>query len=126
MKRLLRSYWPTVAVGFAILYLSISTGESLPKIPLFDNADKVVHFLMYAGLTFTLTWAMRERGKSLISTALWAILIASAFGGLMEIIQPYFPPRTGDILDFIADAAGAGCSFIITDILWQRINCSTK
>lgn len=126
MKRLFRTYWPTIGVGIAILYLSITTGESLPKIPLFANADKAVHFIMYATLCATISWSMRERGKTLLATAFCAILIASALGGLLELIQPYFPPRTCDVMDFIADAAGAGIGFIFTDILWQRINSFTK
>lgn len=124
--RFFRTYWATVLIAAAILYLSITTGEGLPRLPLFPNADKLVHFLMYAALAAAATWEMRKDGKNLLFTALGAVVLASAYGGALELIQPYFPPRTCDLLDFIADAAGAGFSFIITDTVWKWTHCSTR
>lgn len=110
----------------AILYLSLTTGEGLPRLPLFPNADKLVHFVMYACLAGVMTCDMRRAGKALLLTGLAAVIGATAYGGLLELIQPYFPPRTCDLLDFIADAAGAAFGFIIADILWQLTHSSTR
>lgn len=125
MYRFLKTYWAAIVIAIGICYLSITTGESLPRLPMFPNADKLVHFLMYAALSAALTWGMRRSGKTVVFTALGAIAIASAYGGLLELIQPYFPPRTCDLLDFIADAAGAGFSFILTDTIWKT-SCSAE
>lgn len=113
-------------IAAAIFYLSVTTGESLPKLPAFPNADKLVHFLMYATLAAVIAWEMRKSGKALIPTALCAILIASAYGGMLELIQPYFPPRSCDLLDFIADAAGAGFGYTLTEIAWKQTRLFTR
>ena len=126
MIRFFRTYWGTVAVMLVIAYLSLTTGESLPKLPLFPNADKLVHFLMYAALSAELAFEMRRSGKTLLPTALCAVVIAALYGGLLELIQPYFPPRSCDVLDFAADCFGACFGFILTDILWKLTHCSTK
>lgn len=81
---------------------------------------------MYAALACVLTCDMQRAGKALLLTAIIAVAGASAYGGLLELIQPYFPPRTCDLLDFIADAAGACFGFILTDILWKLTHSHTK
>ena len=62
----------------------------------------------------------RKSGKKLLLTAFTAVVISSAYGGVLELVQPFFPPRTCDLLDFIADTAGAIVGFVITDIAWIR------
>ena len=123
MKRFFRTYWLSLIVAMAILYLSLATGRGLtklPSIPLFENADKLLHFLMYLGLSCVITFNQRKSGKKLLLTAFTAVVISSAYGGVLELVQPFFPPRTCDLLDFIADAAGAIVGFVITDIAWIR------
>ena len=108
-------------VAAAILYLSLATGRGLaklPPIPLFVNADKLMHFMMYMGLSCVITFNQRKSDKSLLLTAFTAVFLSAAYGGVLELLQPFFPPRTCDLLDFIADAAGAIVGFIITDIAW--------
>ena len=102
----------SLLVAAAILYLSLATGRGLaklPPIPLFENADKLMHFMMYMGLSCVITFLL---------TAFTAIAISVAYGGVIELVQPFFPPRTCDLLDFIADSAGAIVGFVITDIIW--------
>ena len=108
-------------VAAAILYLSLATDRGLtklPPMPLFENADKLMHFMMYIGLSCVITFNQRKSGKSLLLTAFTAVFLSAAYGGVLELLQPFFPPRTCDLLDFIADAAGAIVGFIITDIAW--------
>ena len=108
-------------VAAAILYLSLATGRGLtklPPMPLFENADKLMHFMMYMGLSCVITFNQRMSGKALLLTAFTAIAISVAYGGVIELVQPFFPPRTCDLLDFIADSAGAIVGFVITDIIW--------
>ena len=108
-------------VAATILYLSLATGRGLaklPPMPLFENADKLMHFMMYMGLSCVITFNQRKSDKSLLLTAFTAVFLSAAYGGVLELLQPFFPPRTCDLLDFIADAAGAIVGFIITDIAW--------
>ena len=76
--------------------------------------------MMYMGLSCVITFNQRKSGKKLLLTAFTAVVISSAYGGVLELVQPFFPPRTCDLLDFIADAAGAIVGFVITDIAWIR------
>ena len=121
MKRFFQTYWLSLLVAAAILYLSLATGRGLarlPRVPLFENADKLMHFMMYMGLSCAITYNQRTSGKALLLTAFAAVVLSTTYGGLIELVQPFFPPRTCDLLDFIADAAGAIVGFVITDIVW--------
>ena len=116
-------------VAAAILYLSLATGRrltKLPPMPLFENADKLMHFMMYIGLSCVITFNQRKSGKSLLLTAFTAVFLSAAYGGVLDLLQPFFPPRTCDLLDFIADAAGAIVGFIITDIAWIQTHSHIK
>ncbi|GHT57445.1 hypothetical protein FACS18945_1770 [Bacteroidia bacterium] len=88
--------------------------------------DKVVHIIMYMVLAGTLVWEQARianprrqepsnkpngilRLRSVTKPAMTAVTIALPilYGGLLELLQEYFfPPRTGDWLDFLADIAG--------------------
>ena len=121
MKRFFPTYCWSLIVATAILYLSLATGRGLtklPPMPLFENADKLMHFMMYMCLSCVITFKQRMSGKALLLTAFTAIAISVAYGGVIELVQPFFPPRTCDLLDFIADSAGAIVGFVITDIIW--------
>ena len=50
-----------------------------------------------------------KRGKIIIlKLILFALLVPIIYGGLIDILQrKYFPGRTGDWYDFLADALGA-------------------
>ena len=129
MKRFFQTYWMSFLVAAAILYLSLATGRGLtklPPMPLFENADKLMHFMMYMGLSCVITFNLRKSGKSLLLTAFTAVFLSAAYGGVLELLQPFFPPRTCDLLDFIADAAGAIVGFIITDIAWIQTHSHIK
>lgn len=126
MKHFARTYGPSLALAAGIAYLSLTTGSGLQKMPTFENADKLVHFLMYACLAAALTFGLRQDKKGLLLTICTAIAAASAYGGLLELIQPYFPPRSCDLMDFIADFAGATAGSILTDIAWKTTNSSTR
>ena len=63
-----------------------------------DETDKLVHLFAFAALAFPLARTGRLR---LISV----FVGASAFGGIIEVIQPSFG-RSADMQDWIADIAG--------------------
>lgn len=115
MLRLIRNippYLPTALVIIAILYISLAPDPMPDEIPLllFPGADKVIHFIMYGGLTGTFCFDYYRRGncsKEGIALIV-AALIATAMGGAIELIQDYMGiGRHSDYLDFIANAAGA-------------------
>lgn len=129
MSRFIRTYWPSLLIALAIIYLSLSTGRGLtklPPIPPFENADKLMHFLMYMGMSGALCIDMHRDGKNALWIGLIAFIGSTLLGGALELLQPLFPPRTCDLLDFIADAAGAGLGYIIVDIVWTKTRLSIK
>jgi VanZ family protein len=90
----------TAAVTLAILVLSLTPQSSTPD-PLHN--DKAEHVTAYAALGLL---AFLATGKKSAAVVLASIGVCSLYGGLIEIIQPYFG-RAGELGDWIADICGA-------------------
>lgn len=77
----------------------------------FIPIDKVVHFLMFFGLSLTacIGYIYLNKGHIIIlKMIVFAILLPILYGGAIELIQHYyFIGRTGDWFDFLADAIGS-------------------
>jgi VanZ family protein len=70
--------------------------EAPPPAP--EGSDKLVHFIAFAALAFPLARTGR--------IGLLPVFIgASAFGGIIELIQPRFN-RSADFNDWVADIVG--------------------
>lgn len=121
-------YWKSISVLLCILYLSFATPSTFKKIPTFENEDKIIHFLMYAGLTCVLIFDFRSHLKNNATTftfVLACVLFPSIIGGLIEILQPtFFAPRTGSIGDFYADIIGVFVGWI-TMFFWSKMRKTT-
>ena len=77
-----------------------------------DCTDKIVHLIAFAAVAFPLARTGRFR--------LVPVLIgASAFGGIIELIQPSFG-RSADLQDWIADIAGVGLGILLA-LLYRRL-----
>lgn len=116
MYRFIRNippYLPTALVFIAILYISLAPDPIPDEMPLllFPGADKVIHFIMYGGLTGTFCFDYYRRAnhrchecRILIVASLTAMII----GGVIELLQDYMGiGRQSDYLDFIANTTGA-------------------
>ena len=96
----------------AILWLTLvpdPIGDIEP--PLFPGVDKVVHAIMFGGLTFCLLLD-RKRKTDWVPLKWWFIIGAAAVSALIGLIIEFMQGwmdvgRSYDILDFIADCAGA-------------------
>jgi VanZ family protein len=115
-------FWKSLIITAGILYLSFAPPSTFNGIPTFENEDKLVHLLMYAGLTCTLIFDFWKYYKSITYTTLAFVLICLAFpiilGGAIEIIQPnYFAPRTADWFDWFSDIAGVSLGFLFMQLL---------
>ena len=106
-----------------------------PTIPLADPESKLVplmgHFVMYgilAFLVFCLLASLKGRGILLL---LAAIVVASAYGALMEWYQSFIPGRTPSVEDMFVNGVGAVSGTVVIYIsivlwpwasrLWQAI-----
>lgn len=106
MREGLRAWGPVVAWALVILVattLPLPTGSwELGDVP----ADRVAHFVLYAGFGVTLGRAMwLQRGHRLLGFVLaWGG--ALAFAAADELHQAWIPTRVPSLGDWTADAAG--------------------
>ena len=100
----------TLAVTLTLTIAMLWPLEAPPPAP--EGTDKLVHFIAFAALAFPLACTGRVGLLPVFSGA-------SAFGGVIELIQPSFN-RSADVNDWIADVAGVvlgiGCG-----LLYRRI-----
>lgn len=115
----------TIIVSIAIFILSVMPVpevKELEDVPLFD---KWVHMVMYAGLTFAM-WLDRRLQKIKIDKKYYVMqfVYPALFGGLMELVQAYCTTcRSGDWIDFEADAVGSLLAVIlcfIANLIWKE------
>lgn len=116
-----------------IAVLSLMPAQEFPQTDI-KFADKWAHWVMYGFLTLVMGIDYVLRGEYLRAkasayrkeeqvhkekgTAIWQLLVifivASVYGGLMELGQAYLTTsRNGDWLDVLANSFGALCAFIL-------------
>ena len=92
----------TVFIALAIGYLSLSPMQTLPPAP---GGDKLHHFIAYAILCFPLSFRDAAAARAVLP-------LAMAYGGLIEILQPYVN-RHGEWGDFAANVMGCLIGFAL-------------
>lgn len=108
-------FWKSILVLGAIAYVSLMREPSI-AMPHVAGIDKWIHSSMYLMLIVTLLWDSRKvthqsDGKS-VGAQRWKIrfiivVFAAIYGGFIEVLQEhFFYPRTGDLLDWLADCIG--------------------
>ena len=106
MKRYPLSLFVTVII--VVLSLApIGRVEFAEDVPL---ADKWTHMVMYGFLALVVWWETVRRGPrpSWPYLLVVGLLLPIALGGLLEILQSTLTTyRSGEWLDFVADALGA-------------------
>lgn len=107
----------SAVVTAGVLYLTLAPRPfGSVRIPLFEGADKVVHFMMFLAMAFAYHFDFR-RGKKPVDEARlmgWIFVSLSAFGGLIELAQWKMRiGRSGDWYDLLADIAGAVYGIIL-------------
>lgn len=89
----------SLVVAAVIAFLTL-TPISAPQLQSFQEGDKIYHAIAFAGLVLPVALFRPDR-------LLVAIPVHAAFGGLIEIIQP-FVGRERSFHDWIADLVGIG------------------
>lgn len=101
------------AIGWTLLifYGCSRPGKDLPKVDLFDNFDKIVHFTFF--FIFFLFW--HYSSKSYKYKGLLILIISFLYGLGIEFYQKYCITGRGfDMWDVAADTLGAVvCYFIV-------------
>jgi len=121
MKTLIKiiKWVPAIFIFCCSWYLS--SQEHIDGMPSFWNADKVVHCLCFAGLSFWVTFAcfgMCEKNSPKLKSKLFLLIpicIVSVYGIIDEIHQSFTPGRECSVLDWCADTIGASLgAFVFT------------
>ena len=102
---------PLTLIVTTVLTVAMLWPINLPP-PGPDGSDKVVHLIAFAALAFPLA---RTGRFGLVPV----FVGASAFGGIIEVIQPSFG-RSADMQDWIADIAGVALG-IMLGLFYRRL-----
>ncbi len=96
---------------------------NIPESPLSNVKfiDKWTHSLMYLviGLSISLEYLRTTKHARLIFITVWGWLIPIIMGGVIEVLQTYCTGgrRSGEWLDFYADALGSTIALLIGILL---------
>lgn len=120
--RLLSQWWPSMVTAALILWLTL-TSDPVPdvQIPswLGKHADKIVHAIMFGGLTGALIFDYKRRnpGAPHHTGTVFLIMLGVAivfFGCIDEWLQDIMGlGRTADLYDVGADIAGIVCGLLL-------------
>lgn len=110
----------TILWALVIMVLTFTPGPNLPPLPHWEliSFDTFVHTVIFGVLIFLLANTLKRLDSdSFLSKyqLLVALLLAFAYGVLIEVIQPYIPGRTFDYYDILSNTIGC---FIGLIVLW--------
>lgn len=106
-----RAISASLAILWTIILLVACSmpGNELPKVDLFDHADKIIHWLFF--VLFFIAWKITFYQTNRSSR--WILIISVILGFSIEYYQLYFVKgRSFDVWDGIFDAIGAWCGFL--------------
>ena len=126
IKKFLRTYWKSILIISGILYLSFAPPSTFKGVPSFENEDKLVHIIMYGGLTCVLIFDFRQYAKnnplSSLAFILICLLTPVILGGVVEILQPlYFAPRTAEWFDWFSDITGVLLGWLVMKLVVLKL-----
>lgn len=114
MHRIVKYVSIPALISLIILYLCCFIPvDDIPDFTFdfFVAKDKIIHYLMYFGLSgaTAINYLWGEKGYIRTSKLIiGAFILPIIYGGVIEILQYYyFPSRTGDWWDFLADMLGS-------------------
>ncbi len=87
--------------------------------------DKIAHALLYGLMALFLNFGLNFKTKNILGYSMqMGSMIVLLFAGIEELSQYYFPSRTLDIYDFIADFIGVVLASFIRKKALYFISCN--
>lgn len=116
------AYLPSVLVAAGILWLSLIKSVPIPEQMEIPLADKWGHMLAYLVLALCLAGDGYRAHMSTRTVYMVASVLPVLYGGLIELVQPHFPPRTGEWGDWLADIIGVAIGLLVFFLfrLWSE------
>ncbi|HLO38115.1 MAG TPA: VanZ family protein [Lacibacter sp.] len=121
MKQQLRKYlttkWPAIIWSVIIFLLLVMPPLHInQKKPIeFSGLDKTIHFLLFGIMVWLWGYyqnTVSSTKKNLVLQLLLITIIVSVYGIVMEYVQDWVG-RDFDVMDMVADAAGAFTAFFL-------------
>jgi len=111
---------PVLLYAGMIFHLSSQSLDFIGEGP-FPQWDKVAHGTEYGLFTLLLLRALRATFPWAVTrtVAVWAVLIAVAYGASDEFHQAFVPHRDSDVFDVLADGGGASLVSAVW-VLWNK------
>jgi VanZ family protein len=106
----------TILVLIAIAWPS----PSIPEIDKIEYSDKIIHMILFGGVTFLANGAMKARGVRQWPAFVISFAGGAAYAGVAEIIQLFVPGRSCSIDDFYAGAIGALLAVLLSYFLSRK------
>lgn len=109
LKKLFRLVNIPAYLFMVIIIILLTSSLSGVKISLFENQDKVMHFIAFMPLSFSFSlWIRKERWEKNWLLYLFVVLFATTlFGAFTEYCQSFIPGRSTSFADGVADFFGA-------------------
>jgi VanZ family protein len=103
-----------------IAYASFTSPNGIPKINLFKNADKLVHFCMYFGFAVLLI-PVASKNRYSLTNLVKCFLITASIGAIIECFQHLLTStRHFSLYDMLFNALGAFCGIVFYRYLLSR------
>lgn len=100
------------------MIFDLSSRSSFAAVAYIHISDKLVHFILYAGLSASLLIGARKAPFTRMFSPYWLVFILAVYFGVSdEYHQGFVPNRTVDIMDWLADTAGAAFGLIMIALL---------
>jgi len=103
---LLAAYWLAI-------FLATHVRRPMPSLGDITYLDKVAHFVAFAGLTTLMAWTWHGRRAPPVRALIVCWAVAALYGIVDEWTQSFVPNRRADIVDYLADLAGAAFGLVI-------------
>lgn len=107
--------WPALVWTLIILILTLTPGEKLPEVGIFQ-IDKLVHFFVFALLMFLAAYGLKKlflvrniKGNIILVSAIYSFGV----GVMVEILQLFVPNRSFSVADIIANSIGTGIGYFV-------------
>ena len=124
----LKRYRFSMLITAAIVVLSLAP---MPEMEMLENvslADKWAHMVMYGVLSLAIWLEYLHSHKQIqpVRITLLAVVMPIMLGGLLEVLQAYATScRSGEWLDFVADAVGVAIASLM-GLAWSHFISITR
>jgi len=116
---IIKYVYPIIWLGL-VIFASLTPSDKLPDFQLFKHADKVIHFVIYCGLSLLFVPSFLKARNYKISYLI-TVIVSILIGFLMEYLQSTMSNgRSAEISDIIANCFGALAGVVFYELLFKN------